>query len=741
MGQFRPNMSRAELLVLLRDGKQDTTRIQILHDLGRFYLKEIYSDKKALMMDTAIQIFHHATMLSDTLKSKGFWYESTLLEGEGYLYKDDTAEGKKRFFEIAAIYHAKGDKEREGRTWLRLAKKTNRQPGNFNDIESYFAKAAVLYRQAHNVEREAAVHTSRADFLFVTGRPALAEGELLVAIDSLNKIGGIKVSDSYFMLSVINRYRGSFEKSLLYATKCVETAQRNNDTGNIGVLWGELALVYDELGRSAESAQWYSKTLYKLLEKNTERVYIFRTAGLLMQQWVKQKKVSRAFSLFDSLVMVYHPQNALEKAVVAQNYAYCYAATKQYPEAETYFLAMIANYNIATGSDEEGFSRAHIDAGRFYFQHGQFNKAKIYLDTAVQHIAGTLLSNQKEAYQMLFSADSALGNYAAAVKDLKQYQYLNDSIFNDRKSRQIEELTIQYETEKKEQSIKLLEQESRLQKAELKQFRYTTSWVLGVTVLLVVITGLAINYSRLKQRTNDKLLIQQRQIENKNDSLQRLVKEKDWLVKEIHHRVKNNFHIVMGLLRTQCEYLEGDEAIQAINESSQRIQAMSLIHQKLYQSENLSAINIAGYIYELVDYLKESFNTGYKAQFNLQIEPVNLNLSYCVPLGLILNEAITNALKYAFPGNRYGTINVSFNRISQKQFRLSIKDNGIGLPAGFNSERTATMGMKLIRGLSDDIDAKLNISSNYGTEISVSFICDDGIQLLPSMDRQTVNAE
>jgi len=725
MGQLKANLSKEELLVLLRDGKQDTIRIQILHDLGRFYLKEIYSDKKALMMDTAIQIFHHATMLSDTLKSKGFWYESTLLEGEGYLYKDDTAEGKKRFFQVAAIYRAKGDKEREGRTWLRLARKMNRVPGNFTDIESYFARAAVLYKLAHNVEREAAVHTSRADFLFVTARPLLAEGELLIAIDSLNKIGGKKVSDSYYMLSVINRYRGSFEKSLLYATKCVETAHRNNDTAHIDVFWGELALVYDELGRSAESAQWYSRMLYKQLGKNTERVYIFRTAGLLTQQWIKLKQVNRAFSLFDSLVTAYRPQNALEKAVVAQNYAYCYDAFKRYPEAEKYFLDMIANYSNAIGIDEETFSRAHIDIGRFYFRRGQFKKAKAYLDTALIHIPGTLLSNQKEAYRMLFSADSALGNYAAAVKDLKQYQLLNDSIFNERKSRQIEELTIQYETEKKEQSIRLLEQESKLQKNELKQSRYTTSWVLGVTALLAIITGLAINYSRLKQRTNNKLRIQQRQIESKNNSLQRLVEEKEWLVKEIHHRVKNNFHIVMGLLRTQSEYLEGEEAIQAIAESGQRIQAMSLIHQKLYQSENLSAINMAAYIYELVDYLKDSFRTGYKIQFNLQVEPVKLNLSYCVPLGLILNEAITNALKYAFPGKMEGVINVSFSRTSQNHFCLSIKDNGTGLPSGFNSKNAATMGIRLMQGLSDDIDGTLLISSCNGTEVSLVFACDD----------------
>src|SRR4029079_13910609 len=125
---------------------------------------------------------------------------------------------------------------------------------------------------------------------------------------------------------------------------------------------------------------------------------------------------------------------------------------------------------------------------------------------------------------------------------------------------------------------------------------------------------------------------QQNQIEKKNDSLQNLVAEKEWLVREIHHRVKNNFHIVMGLLRTQAAYLQGEEAIQAVTESSQGIQAMSLVHQKLYQSENLSAINMVDYIHELIDYLKDSFHTGNTIRFNLQIDPVTFTVSYCVPV-------------------------------------------------------------------------------------------------------------
>ena len=581
-----------------------------------------------------------------------------------------------------------------------------------------------LYRQARNIDSEVAARKQLADYLYSSGKFTLADNELLQVIDILHKSGNDRVCHVYLTLSEMNRYRGSYEKALLYATKCVENAELYKDTANTGIFYGEIALVYDELGRSEESSLWYRKTLEKRIQTKKDGNIIFRTAGFLIRQLIKLKRSKEALALMDSVVAVKSPQNSLEKGIIAQNYAYCFDGLKRYREAEKYFLTMSAFYK-GTTVEREIISIANMDLGRFYLQRGQFKKAHTYLDTALIYRADDRLLDVRDLFQMLFTADSALANYAAAVKDLRQYQVLNDSIFNERKSRQIEELTIQYETEKKEQSIRFLEKEGRLQQNRLIQVQNTGSWILGVAILLMIIVGLLINHSRLKQRTNRELQVQQKQIEKKNHSLQGLVAEKEWLVREIHHRVKNNFHMVMGLLRTQSEYLQGEEAIQAVTESQQRIQAMSLVHQKLYQSDNLSAINMAHYIHELVDYLKDSFRTGRTIQFNLQIEPVNLDVSHCVPLGLILNEAITNSLKHAFPDKKEGVINISFKRTWQNHFQLSIKDNGVGLPETIDSKKQASMGMKLMRGLSGDIDATFQIKNNGGTEIVLDFMCDD----------------
>ena len=227
---------------------------------------------------------------------------------------------------------------------------------------------------------------------------------------------------------------------------------------------------------------------------------------------------------------------------------------------------------------------------------------------------------------------------------------------------------------------------------------------------------------------NDALEAQQVEINQKNESLQDLVHEKDnlllekeWLLKEIHHRVKNNFHIVSSLLEIQASYLKNKAALSAIKDSQHRIHSMSIIHQKLYQSDNLSIIHMPEYIYELVEYLRESYAIRENVGFSLQIDNIELNHASAITLGLILNEAITNAIKYAFAKTVHGKISISLTQISDSQLLLSIADNGRGLPIDFNSKIGASMGMELLQGLTDDLRGILSIETKNGTHIKVIF--------------------
>ena len=148
---------------------------------------------------------------------------------------------------------------------------------------------------------------------------------------------------------------------------------------------------------------------------------------------------------------------------------------------------------------------------------------------------------------------------------------------------------------------------------------------------------------------------------------------------------------------------------------------MSIIHQKLYQSETLSSIHMPEYIYELVEYLRESYSIRENIGFSLQIENIELNHASAITLGLILNEAITNSIKYAFAKTKDKQISISLTRISDSQILMSIADNGRGLPVDFDSRIGASMGMELLRGLTDDLGGSFSIEAKDGTHIKVIF--------------------
>jgi two-component system, sensor histidine kinase PdtaS len=329
---------------------------------------------------------------------------------------------------------------------------------------------------------------------------------------------------------------------------------------------------------------------------------------------------------------------------------------------------------------------------------------------------------------MLYRADSGMGNCTSAMQHLLRHKILSDSIFNETKNWQIEELQVQFETAKKEKDIKLLNNQNQLQRISVEQANRTKNITLAYVVLLLIIVGLLFNRYLIKQRNNRTLEANQKELDQKNLFLEtlnaeqdKLLKEKEWLIKEVHHRVKNNLQMVTSLLYTQSIYLEDETARLAVNDSLRRMQAMSLIHQKLYKDENTSTIAMPVYINDLVRYLHESFETNNQITFEQTIQPVELDVSQAIPLGLIITESIVNAIKYAFPNEQKGVVNIHLQYESTQQLLLKISDNGIGLPAALDTMNHHSLGLDLMQGLTRQLKGSFHIESNKGVHITVRF--------------------
>ncbi|MGN6354384.1 MAG: histidine kinase dimerization/phosphoacceptor domain -containing protein, partial [Parafilimonas sp.] len=462
---------------------------------------------------------------------------------------------------------------------------------------------------------------------------------------------------------------------------------------------------------------------------------------------IKQKKAGDALALLYEIIDRRLLCNTEDKMYIAQSLGSCYNALGQYARAEKYYLESVA------WSRQSSLRFQYVACqgiSRFYVENAHYSKAEPYLEQLLKATPQQILPNYLAGVHLMwFKVDSARQNYSGAIHHYQQYKALQDSIFNATKSKQIAQLSIQYETAKKEQDIKIKEKNIALLKEQNKaQQNQRNAFIVG-TGLLAAILVLGFNRYNLKQRVNRQLRYQQQvlhaqqeQIKQKNEHLSELLTDKDllllqkdtligekdqlltekeWLVKEIHHRVKNNFHIVASLLEIQSSYLKNKEALSAIKDSQNRIHSMSIIHQKLYQSETLSTIHMPEYIYELVEYLRESYSIRENIGFSLQIENVELNHASAITLGLILNEAITNAIKYAFTKTKDKQISISLSRISATQLMLRIADNGRGLPGDFNTRVGASMGMELLQGLAGDLGGNFSIETNSGTHIKVIF--------------------
>lgn len=310
-----------------------------------------------------------------------------------------------------------------------------------------------------------------------------------------------------------------------------------------------------------------------------------------------------------------------------------------------------------------------------------------------------------------------------------------DSMFREVKNKQGAEPGIQYRKGQNENNLRLLSGHTKLLEAIInKNNHFKNIMIIGAIFLLPLLLLLFGQY-RVKQRSNRQLQIKQEEINEQNKILARLseenrrlvaeidqlLDEKEWLMKEIHHRVKNNLQIVMSLLNSQSAYLKDGAALQAIKESQHRVNAIALIHQKLYSSGDLSVIDMQSYVRDLAEYFADIPDCNRPIEFDLKIEALSLEVGQAVPLGLIINEVITNALKYAFlqGENKKIAINLHGNGGAVV---LAIQDNGTGLPQNFDWSSTGALSMNLIKGLCKQLDGKMEIASNNGLRIQLCFL-------------------
>lgn len=250
---------------------------------------------------------------------------------------------------------------------------------------------------------------------------------------------------------------------------------------------------------------------------------------------------------------------------------------------------------------------------------------------------------------------------------------------------------------------------------------HPSSLALFTLIVISLALGTIIRY-QIKSKAIHMILLRENmsELESRACEIEQLQVEKDWLIREIHHRVKNNLQVAVSLLNTQSAYLKDEEALDAIRNSQHRMFSISLVHQKLYQSESISRIDIPIYINELVSYIRDAYDPEHSIHVELKTDPLLMDVSLAVPFGLILNEVLSNSLKHAFPEKK-GKIMLSLKSLEGDDYLLELADNGIGMDSEEKLRESNSLGATLLTGLSKQLKARLAIKIDNGMRISLAF--------------------
>ncbi|MCK0145468.1 ATP-binding protein [Arenibacter sp. F26102] len=394
----------------------------------------------------------------------------------------------------------------------------------------------------------------------------------------------------------------------------------------------------------------------------------------------------------------------LLKGIIEGNIGKCHALLKEYDIAIPYLensVTLINEFNKGKFSSE--MVENTLELADCYLQKEDYEKAKEYLLNGLDPIK---IENILRKNRLLASYYDRIGDFKNSVEYLKRNVRIRDSLNRNESSMKKQQLAavagqeIEYSKKMMEQQKKDLEQSRSDLQAKEERIN-----IVFISLIFTLLGFAGLVFAYLKSIKNQRLIAEQKRI------IEASLVEKDSLLKEIHHRVKNNLQMVSSLLSLQTKNTRSKAAIEALEEGKSRVKAMALIHQKLYQNDDLSVIEMQGYIESLINSVQSVYKKGgHNINIAIDAEGVELDIDRAIPFGLILNELVSNSFKYAFPDDdENGKIYIHLRKTGSQEGYFEYTDNGIGLPEDTDDRANSSMGIRLMNRLVNQLQSKLNI--------------------------------
>jgi two-component sensor histidine kinase len=703
----------------IASSKDDARKTALLLKLTDYYISKPGEVKKDL--DSAAILNKDALLLIGKTGNKSDKGKSMLLNA-----RIDKERGNKNiaFSKMKqAVSYSEANKmtEQAGKGYEELSFMYDNDPKNFDVKIKLKEKALGAYKALGLKVKQADVLKDMGELYMFAENPDKSAALLKQSLSVYQSVKFQALQGLYNLLVQVEVQKANYEEALRYGILAEKTALRLHDNSlQISSIYSNIGMVYYYLRQNADAMKYWEKALF-IARKNNDAGYVRTVANNISTMLIRQRKFKEAIAMIKEYKARYPIADQEFERTEDYILFSTYTILKDFKNAGIYYKKLVSYY----GENAEKNNKQLSLLRGFAFYHYQTKNYDVFyknvklFDSLAKKAGNDML--RSENHLIWFKADSIQGKYPEAIKHYQMYKKLSDSVFNGEKSKQINSLKIEFDTEQKDKNIELLTQKAKLQEVQITNDMVMKYVFTGSILVLILFAALLYNRSRMKNKANKALELKRKQIDAQNEQLKKLLAEKEWLLKEIHHRVKNNLQIVISLLNTQSAYLDNEDALMAIQNSQHRMHAMSLIHQKLYQSDNLSTIDMSWYSYELINYIKECYSSEKNIRFTLDVDKIFLDVAQAVPMGLIINEAINNTVKYAFPGDKAGEVKVSFKNLEQNQCDLIISDDGVGLPKGFDIDETESLGMNLMRGLTDQLDGNFSLENKDGLKIIITF--------------------
>jgi two-component sensor histidine kinase len=577
---------------------------------------------------------------------------------------------------------------------------------NTDSTQFYFEKARQFADSLHYINGQIAIYRGLSGLAAHQGNVAASLGWIEKGIDLVekNNLSDIVKMDFLINQGVALQNAGQPGNALEGYMEAEEIARKFGLPEKRALLLNNIGVLYRQLGRYEESVDIYHRSLALRAEA--------KDSMGMANNYFNLAAVYSRMGAYDSVMNVLEKAKELYVALESESDILLIELSKGETlyklgsEGEAMATLLPLSKKTELPFQLKDYAVLYLTMSDYYLKRKELAAA----DQVLNIIGSDIEKSQLVDFKLKYFNNQAIvaeevGRYRDAVKYLKAHKELLAEVAQEESQTLRREMETKYLTHEKEYQLQL--QALEIQKKDKQR----QIFALGL-LLLAACSAMLFRIAQIRKRTNG-LLAQ------KNLVISKALNEKDILLREIHHRVKNNLQFISSLLGLQSEHIADKTALDALQEGQDRVQSMALIHQNLYQEENLTGVEVRDYFVKLIRNLFDSYNVR-KDQISLSLDIANLNLDVdsVIPIGLIVNELVSNSLKYAFPGDRKGSIRVSLVE-EGAELVLEVGDDGIGMPKSVKSTLGSSFGYRLIHVFKEQLAAKLSVNSDIGTLVTL----------------------